>query len=235
MCADQKSALFDAVKQGDKVQVEKLIKQGVDVNADTGIPGYPGQTALMFAAQHGNTEIMKQLIQAGADVHAASGVEQPHVGKPVLRYAIDSGSVQAVNVLLDAGADPNGITESPIIVEKGPSNANVRNLILLSYAINSHAPIEIIKTLIAHGAEIHSVNRAAPGNLYYTYWTPLMLAAFRGYDQAVLALLDAGADVNVVNKNHSNRTVLDYAREGGFSTIVRILQEHYFKSSSCKN
>ena len=230
---EQKNVLIEAVKKGDKALVEKLIKQGADVNVNTGYEMHLGETALMFAAQQGNIEIMKQLIKAGADVNAVAWNEQPHAGNPVVRYAIDNGSLQAVNLLLEAGADPNAGTESPVIVEKkGGSKANVRNINLLSHAINTHASIDIIKTLIDHGAYINTAEGKMPR---LTYWTPLMIATFRGYEQAVQALLDAGANVNVVNKSDSNKTVLDYAREGGFSNIVKMLQEHHFKAAkSCK-
>ena len=51
-----------------------------------------------------------------------------------------------------------------------------------------------------------------------------MWAAYRGNREMVLALLEAGAEVNATD-NHGD-TAIDEARIGGHSDIVDILQAH---------
>jgi len=216
--------LIQATNNNNLLEVQKLIKEGVDVNKDIG--GYGGTSGLMplmVAAQNANIKIMKELIHAGANVNERAWVDQPHAGKPVLWYAIDNGLPEAVNILIENGANPNAYTENPIIVEKRPQT-NIRNLPLISAAINSHKSISIIKKLIVTGADVNQ--KGVVGD-----WTPLMVAAYRGYTDAVKELLKAGADPSLKNSQDSGwiwyrygRTALDYAKEQGHKDIVQILQ-----------
>lgn len=169
-------------------------------------------TPLMLAAQKANIQEMQKHIKAGTDVNAVWGCDFPHAGFPVLRYAIDSGSCEAVRILLEAGADPNCQTESPVIYSDYCNVANLRNLPLLSHAINAHAPIAIVKELLHYGA--HHGGKS---------WSALMIAAWRGYQEAVLVLLEAGADAKAVN-GLDNKTALDYAKEMKHAEIIRILE-----------
>lgn len=173
------------------------------------------ETRLMKAAEKGNTRTMRKLIDSGADVNAIAFCDQPHAGYPVLRYAIDNGNLKAVQLLLKEGANPNVLTESPIITDNGKDN--VRNLSLLSHAVNDGASIAIIKALINAGADIN-------GKPYWTgTWTPLMIAAYRGNVQAIAILIDAGADLSIINES-SHKTALDYA-EKTQDFIIKVLKK----------
>jgi ankyrin repeat protein len=183
--------------------------------------GYIGFiTPLMEAAEHADLKKMRYLIKQGASVNDVEGCDWPHAGKPVLRYAIDSRSLEAVYLLLENGANPNDITESPIInpnpLEK---KANIRNLSLLSHAINSHAPIEIVIELIQYGAHLDGTPKVMGD------WEPLMIASYRGNKEAVILLLKLGADVSAIN-NMDNKAALDYAKEMNHTQIVEILEAH---------
>ena len=112
------------------------------------------ETHLMMAAYKGDVYTMRQLITQGADVNEIAWCEQPRAGKPVLRYAIDSGSIKAVELLIQNGADVNTFTTHGFIVLERQQQ-NVRNLPLLSSAINSYASINIIKALINGKADIN--------------------------------------------------------------------------------
>jgi ankyrin repeat protein len=195
---DKATPLIHAVNKQDTAMVDLLLKNGADVNAHTGDDYVRRETALMIASWTGNVSIMKKLIEAGADVNAVSGRDQPNMGKPVLRYAIDSRSPEAVRILLESGANANELTNSPLL--------NVRNIPLLSHAIRKGVSIEIINALIKSGAD---VNQKA----HLVDLTPLMIACKDGYTDAVKALLAAGADPNIKNKQDGDRTALDYAKE----------------------
>jgi ankyrin repeat protein len=175
------------------------------------------ETLLMKATLQANIKEMKNQIKAGANVNAVAYRDQPHGGNPVLRYAIDSGSLEAVQILLEAKANPNDFTESPLLYRDEFHKANMRNLSLLSHAINSGSPIAIIKELINNGAHLDGSPKIAGD------WSPLMIAAFRANKEAVIVLLQAGADASVVN-NMDNKTALDYAKEMKHNEIIKILE-----------
>jgi len=175
------------------------------------------ETPLMKAAGKGNLVAIKKLI-VGANVNAVIGRDQPHIGKPVLQYAIDSGSTKAVEILIKAGADVNWFSDKHSIYqechERGPS---ARNLPLISSAISSYASIDIIKALVDANADVNKTCLSSD-------LTPLMIAAYRGYDQAVKVLLDAGADKTLKNHKDGGRLAIDYAKEQGHADIVSMLE-----------
>lgn len=177
-------------------------------------------TPLMQAVIDKDINKIKQLIREGENVDAVAYCDQPRMGYPVLKYAIDTQSLEIVKILLEANADPNNLTTSPIITKDMKSN--VRNISLLSHAINSNSPINIISELIKFRANIDGSPKCLGD------WSTLMIAAYRGYTDAVLLLLDKGADLSAVNSK-DRKTALDYAKEQNHITIVDILSKHLKK------
>lgn len=176
------------------------------------------ETSLMHASLAADLKEMIRLILSGADVNAVAFRDQPHGGFPVLRYAIDSHSHEAVHLLLEAGANVHDLTESPLIIKAflcvpGPS---VRNLSLLSHAVHTKAPINIIEALLEHGADVNGNPKIASD------WSALMIAAFVGYTEAVQVLLAAGANKTAVNAM-DGKTALDYAQQQGQTEIIKLL------------
>lgn len=178
---------------------------------------------LAIAAQNGDVDRMEKLIAQGENIHEIIGQEMFHAGSPILRYAIDSGCLAAVSLLLEHGADSNGITESPLIIDDECKRANVRNLSLLSHAVNSHAPICIIKELIKYGANVDGKPKILGD------WSALMIAAYRGYKEALVLLIEQGAEVFTRNRM-DGKHALDYAREMNHTEIVKILEAFYTKN-----
>lgn len=172
------------------------------------------KTPLMKACQNADIANIKILIKEGENVNAAEGRDQPHGGYPVLRFAIDSGSLEAVQILLEAGANPNDFTSS----HKANDDCLARNLSLLCHAIDTYAPIKIIQALLDKGADAEGVTRCYGGDI-----TALMIAAHRGYTEAAIALLTAGADKSKVNK-YTHKTALDYAKEQKHQAIIKLLE-----------
>lgn len=179
-----------------------------------------GKTPLICAIEAKDIPLIEKLIASGENVNAVNGCDQPHMGYPVLRYAIDSGSEKIVMLLLKHGADSNRHTSSPII-HAHRTSANVRNLPLLSYAIQCHASQNIIELLISHGADINQ-------KTIWNEWTPLMVAAYYGNQAAVKTLLTSGANVTDKNSVDGYRTAYDYASEMGHKEIMDDL---YHKNS----
>lgn len=79
---DLNQQLIEAVENGDKVAVEELIANGVDVNARDN----DSWAALMYAANNGRTEIVKILLTNGAEINMRN-----EAGRTSLMIAVSSG------------------------------------------------------------------------------------------------------------------------------------------------
>ena len=88
--------VHDAVKDGDIVEVTRLIAEGEDVNQTDPRLGTPLHQAAIWA----NAEMVELLLDEGADVNTDS----PLLGTPLSMAAIKDNA-EAVTVLLAAGAD----------------------------------------------------------------------------------------------------------------------------------
>ena len=65
---NQNAKLAQAALEGKQAEVERLLAEGIDVNAKAA----DGFTALMAASNKGHTEVVRKLIEGGADVNIAS-------------------------------------------------------------------------------------------------------------------------------------------------------------------
>ncbi len=96
---EQKSELIEAAFNNSITSIERLLKQGVDVNEKN----KSGNTALMIAAANGNTEMLEILIyMAKANVNI-----QDCYGNTPLMWAVVKGYKEVVNILINANADVN--------------------------------------------------------------------------------------------------------------------------------
>ena len=83
-----------------EVEINKLIKLGIDVNAQD----KEGWTALHFAAQRQSVPAVKALLIAGADIE----IKDSHGNTPLFRAVFNSqGSGEIITMLLEAGANPD--------------------------------------------------------------------------------------------------------------------------------
>jgi len=164
------SDLADAAMRQNTVEVQRLLKGGVDVNGAQA----DGANALQWAAYHGNAQLAEQLLKAGANPAAANrngstpmwlaanqgdaavieallagganANEELPLGRKPLMLAARSGVVDAVRVLLEHGADPNASE-----TERGTTA-------LMQAADQGHA--EVLKLLIENGANVAAVAKA---------------------------------------------------------------------------
>ncbi len=179
------TALMWALGENHTEVVRLLVEHGADVNAPSG----GDFTPLMFAAQQGNADTAQLLLDAGADPNAA----YPPSGMTPLLIASVSGHAQIVPVLLDGGADPD-------VTDKD-------GFMALHYAAENKEAVPILHSLLLHGADAnarlvqnrptHFDNDAGGVRIEQTGATPLLLAAEVNNIDAVMALVDAGADPTV--------------------------------------
>jgi ankyrin repeat protein len=126
--------IINAVEKGNKKEILKLLKAGVDVN----IKDEDGYTALILASYNGHTETVKILLESGADVNI-----KDEDGYTALITASSQGHAETVKLLLESGADVNA--------------ENKESFTALMYAsLNGH--IGTVKLLLEAGADANVKN-----------------------------------------------------------------------------
>ena len=180
---------YAAIRSGDLARVTALIQKGSDVNAKE---RRGGATPLMHAAAIGSLDAMRLLLDKGADVNARSAA-----GATALMWA--ATDIAKVRLLVDRGAD----------VKVASSLGHTA----LQLAAMSDGSAEIVRLLLAHGADSKAVDK---GNM------SVLAAAAAGNDAGSMRqLIDAGADVNA--SDMGGFTPLMYAAQNGNLEAVKLL------------
>jgi ankyrin repeat protein len=186
----QASALFAAIRAGDRPSAEKLLNGAKSLVAAR---DKHGATPLIHAATYADANLMGLLLDRGADANAANDD-----GATALHRS--AGDVEKVRLLVKAGAKVNAATalgRTPL-------------LIAASYAGN----VDTVKLLLAHGAKIDDkdsfqetcltsaakrgdaklvkVLAAAGADLMAGSRPPLVWAAEEGNVETIACLLECG-------------------------------------------
>jgi ankyrin repeat protein len=237
--------LLFAARQGELEAVRALLEAGANPN----LPDPEGVTPMLMAATNYHFDVVAYLLKHGGDanrwdwrgrtpLYAAVDLNSlPHGGRPELPSLDRVTSLDLIDLLLKAGANPNAQLKlfpdyRHLKDDRGADNVlTIGSTPLLRAAKAFDVPA--IKLLLAHGArtDLPTIDGYAP----------VMLAAGLGdtaadtrgvYDTkdvqrraiaALRVLLDAGADVNAVNrKGHS---ALFGAVWWGWDDVVNFLVE----------
>jgi len=140
--------------------------------------------------------VIMALIQYGANIH-----DTAYDGETALYTAVQCRRNDAISVLVKAGADINA-----------PDRYGITPLHVASNANNP----ECVKTLCELGAEINKRNGTGDTPLHYALadpWRP----------RAVVALVEAGADVNLRQDDDDNFSALDLVAMGGHVNMLKRL------------
>jgi uncharacterized protein len=229
------TALMWSVLENHPAVVSLLLARGADINAQTivsvpdGTTGAPqatsgdigahgpgiyrsravpspsgAMTPLLFAAREGNLGMARLLVEARADVNRPSAN-----GTGPLVVAITNNHIDLAMFLLDKGADLNA---ADAFYKRTPLYAAVemRNP---DYTRDTPAPVgdardpmELIKTLLARGANPNARANTTPFRGFYQVsanWanfdgqTPFLRAALSGDVTLMRLLLEHGADPNL--------------------------------------
>lgn len=160
---------------------------------------------LFQAAQSGDAAKVKDIVTA----HPQLANTENQDGLTPLGYASHFGKAEAARVLLELGADVNAVSHSriPFI----PSNT------ALHAAIAGERSLEVIKLLLAHGADTAIVD--SNGH------TCLHSAAFHDNNLEMIRLLmEHGADVHAAAED--GETALALAIRQGHENVANLLREY---------
>jgi len=160
---------------------------------------------LIWAARGGHVEIVQLLINAKVKVNAKVTTKQDS-GFTALHYAAMHGYTQIVEILLNAGADPEA------------RKAETYDRPHLTTDMSK----EQMTKLVLENSRMNACAKTTSKS------TPLILAVDNGYKDIVIALLNAGANVNAesatINMRYSKTCMpLHIAVSKGFGEIVDIL------------
>ena len=189
--------LHAAAAQGNEGEVGRLLGTGTDANARD--PN--GRTPLHVAAFQGHPAVARVLIQAGADPSLLD-----HQRYDAVTVAAVRDDIATVQALLDAGASARLVTS--------PYDGTA----LIAAAHLGHD--DVVRSLIRAGAPLDHVNNLG--------WTALIEAVILGnggprHTRTVRALVEAGADVNIADRE--GRTPLQHARARGYAGMMQILEQ----------
>lgn len=189
------AALLDAAVSGQADQADRAIKAGAAVEARDP----QGRTPLLLAVTHDRVEVASLLVAKGADPDALDAQHDT----PWLVTGV-TGSVRMLEVLLPAKPD-----------------LTIRNRFGGTSVIpaSERGHVEYVRRVVRTGINVNHVNDLG--------WTAMLEAVILGdgsirYQQIVTALLAAGADPSIGDKN--GVTPLEHSQDRGHDEIASIIR-----------
>ncbi|UCC44420.1 MAG: ankyrin repeat domain-containing protein [Candidatus Zixiibacteriota bacterium] len=223
--ADNSSPIHLAALGGHNDIIKVLLEAGVDID----VRDNNGSTALIHAIASRNYETAISLIDLGADVSEAN-----KVGDSPLHWAVARHAREVVDRLLISGADINLRTNegnTPLSYAALVSDTAIARTLInsgadleikdnwdrtpLSLIARERGNLELAKLLITAGARVNTFDESAD--------TPLMLAAWRGFESLVNEFLDNDAELPSVEDKQ--RELIGYAASHGMERLFETLVE----------
>jgi ankyrin repeat protein len=227
--AKRDTRLVEALKGGDTAAAQALLQKRIDVNA----PEADGTTPLHWAVRMNDLDLVNRLIRAGANVKAAN-----RYGVTPIQLACINGSAASIGRLLEAGESANATgpyAETALMLCARTGNPETARVLLahgatvdaveswrgqtaLMWATAEHHP-DMMKVLIAAGADVDARSALQHWERQRTLeprdkWlpegglTPLLFAARAGCGECETVLIDAKADINVVDPDQQSALVI---------------------------
>jgi ankyrin repeat protein len=221
--SDGNTALICASQEGHLETVQVLLTAMADVNAKNEY----GETALMWASRNCHKGIVQTLLASKANANAKdvdgntaliwaalyshleirdNKQKNPNFQEDNFRHRL----LEIVLALLAAGADVNAKTAHFSTKARIGASLRGRKDLPISLTLSFKYECDAM-------AEVDAISRMTDGN------TALMEASSIGHIEMVLALLEAGADVNA--RRRDGRTALIAALSNGNQEIVKLLKK----------
>ena len=212
------SSFLDAVKQGDRAEVERQL------TADPGLIHVreEGLSPIMIAAYHGHPELASFLADKTVALTIFEAAATGKINNILRMLARDP---QLVNTYAEDGFQPLGLAcyfghydVAEYLVKAGaPINSSSRNDLnaapIQSAAAAGH--VKIVDLLLKYKADPNVREQGG--------YTPLHAAAENGDKDMIRALLYGGGDLLL--RSNDGRLPLDLALEAGHTEAAKILQE----------
>ena len=224
------SPLFRVIDWGERYQslFKLMVNSGANLNFET----LDGRSPLSYAAGYGYVWAIRILINAGADLRKRTrrialvdAAENNHLetikymietqeaepdlkdadGRTALRAASVNGHVEIINYLLKTCRDKidieNKVNEQTIL-----------------YDACTGGRTEVVKILLAHGADPNSTSGVKSGKL-----TPLIKAVQASNIEIARALIDHGAKISARTVRFVGTTAISEAKKGGNARMIEYL------------
>ncbi len=191
------TGLHAAAAMGSAAEIPRLVAGGANPN-----PRDPHQrTPLHVAAYRGRHDAMRALVKAGGDPNALEADRYDMV-----TIAAVANDVPTLRVALELGNSAKNVT------------SRYDGTALIAAAHLGHA--EVVRTLIRAGAPLDHVNNLG--------WTALIESIVLGdggpsHTATLRALVEAGANVNLADRNGA--TPLTLAKARGYREMAAILEK----------
>ena len=191
------TGLHAAAARGDVAEIERRIKAGENREATDA----RGRTPLHVAAFQKQQQAARTLLRLGANANA---IENDRYD--IITIAAVANDVPMLKIALEGGGNPKAIT------------SRYDGTALIAAAHLGHA--EVVRTLIAAKAPLDHVNNLG--------WTALIESIVlgdggRNHTDTLRALVEAGASVNLADRNGA--TPLALAKGRGYTEMIAILQK----------
>ena len=230
-----------AAKSGSAEVAKAIIAAGADVNAKS---NPSGATPMHLAALSGSAAVINLLADAKADVNA----KEAEWEQTPLIFAASANRPEAIAALIKRGGDPNIATKTIDVSKQGQLDRAVvdrqRKVIEGFVGKDSNArptpaqmqaAIEASRELLKSGKIPPPDPNAPPPRGFNPEeinppvsskggMTALLHAARQGYIDAAKALLDGGADINMVQKGDNTSPLLTAVINGEFDMAMFLIE-----------
>ncbi|XP_057325711.1 putative ankyrin repeat protein RF_0381 [Microplitis mediator] len=201
--------LHIACKNNHDDVVEYLLSEGADSN----LIARDNLTAIHLASMNGNDKILILLLGYGADVNICDTNKKPIYHNLILS-AIKEGHLKIVKYLLIHKVLQNNLKRVP---------TRICNLFIHCAVQNKRE--EIVKLLVAYGADVNAKDK---------FGKPVLFYAIENCNLKIVELL-MKSRIRVDNVDKKNRTALHVACENGRLSIVELLLQNNFDvNRTCK-
>lgn len=190
------SGLLAAAARGDAAQIKSALSRGEKADVRDAY----GRTPLHVAAYGGHHDAMRALVAGGANPNA---LEKDRYD--IVTIAAVANDLATLKLALELGASAKNVT------------SRYDGTALIAAAHLGHA--EVVRMLIRAGAPLNHVNNLG--------WTALIESIVLGdggarHTDTLKALVEAGADVNLADRN--GQSPLALARSRRYAQMVKILE-----------
>jgi len=201
--------LMFAAREGDLESARVLVAGGADVNA----VGGDGKDALSLAIFNGNYELASFLVDNHAKVNQADAqrftplfwaVDRRNMETaPNFPWMVTADPLPLIKKLLDAGANPNALVNSTPRARMREGSPRIVYATAIMRAAFS-GDLELVKLLLAHGADPHIVSKDNETTLMAAAGTGFINGYSKGRSAAerlevVKLLVQLGEDVNAAD------------------------------------